>query len=124
MRNNMSSSKISLGRGLLNPRTLLNLSRMFDDYEEKTLFRSIIQLKAAHPALTDDRLFQIMKRANPHARDGVILDAICATKKKYDPSLVTPEMRQELDDWDAFEWLTLPPEAHAQEKSGMSTLNP
>ncbi len=99
----ISPSKISLGRGLLNPRTLLNLPRMFDYYEERTLFRVIIQLKSAHPALTDDHIFKILKRANPRARDNAILDAICATKKKYDPSLVTPEMRQELDEWDAFE---------------------
>ncbi len=101
-RNGISSSRISTIRGLLNPRYLLNYSRMFAFYEERTLSRDIVELKVTHPTLTDDRLFIIMKKANPRVSDSTILNAISATKKKFNPSLVTPEMQRELDEWDAF----------------------
>jgi len=63
---------------------------------------TVSQLKQSHPTILDDRLFKLMKKANPSTDDITILNAIYKTKKKYDPSMITPEMKKMLDEWDAF----------------------
>ncbi len=51
--------------------------------------------------------------------DATILNSICATKKKFNPSLVTAEMQREQDAWDAFEGLRRLSDAREQVKFWM-----
>jgi len=65
---------------------------------------TLVHLKQNLPELTDDEFFITIKNLKPYLSDSTVVIARNEVKKLlFDPSFLTPEIQQEIADWDQFD---------------------